>query len=133
MRAEPHHLEQLGSGREQGNAELIPPGKKSLRSIKYHLLPQWVQGGQGTTLSTSRDTTHTGNDGGQPGPKTGQRSDANLDGLDLFRIATPEHLVYQLIIVSLIIKRMELLKFIPVIMKYLFKDIPSGSEFSFHG
>lgn len=27
MRAEPHHLEQLGSGREQGNVELIPPGK----------------------------------------------------------------------------------------------------------
>src|SRR5712691_10026503 len=27
MRAEPHHLEQLGSGRDQGNVELIPPGK----------------------------------------------------------------------------------------------------------
>jgi hypothetical protein len=27
MRAEPHHLEQLGSGPEQGNVELIPPGK----------------------------------------------------------------------------------------------------------
>ena len=27
MRAEPHHLEQLGSGRGQGNVELIPPGK----------------------------------------------------------------------------------------------------------
>jgi hypothetical protein len=25
-----------------------------------------------------------------------------------------------------------LLKFIPVVMKDLFKDIPSGSEFSFH-
>ncbi len=24
MRTEPHHLEQLGSGREQGNVELIP-------------------------------------------------------------------------------------------------------------
>jgi hypothetical protein len=27
MRGEPHHLEQLGSGRDQGNVELIPPGK----------------------------------------------------------------------------------------------------------
>ncbi|HEX2239430.1 MAG TPA: hypothetical protein VHJ19_14140 [Gammaproteobacteria bacterium] len=27
MRAEPHHLEQLGSGGDQGNVELIPPGK----------------------------------------------------------------------------------------------------------
>jgi hypothetical protein len=27
MRAEPHDLEQLGSGRDQGNVELIPPGK----------------------------------------------------------------------------------------------------------
>jgi hypothetical protein len=27
MRAEPHALEQLGSGRDQGNVELIPPGK----------------------------------------------------------------------------------------------------------
>jgi hypothetical protein len=27
MRAEPHHLEQLGSGRDQGNVEIIPPGK----------------------------------------------------------------------------------------------------------
>jgi hypothetical protein len=27
IRAQPHHLEQLGSEREQGNVELIPPGK----------------------------------------------------------------------------------------------------------
>jgi hypothetical protein len=27
MRMHPHHLEQLGSGRDQGNVELIPPGK----------------------------------------------------------------------------------------------------------
>lgn len=27
MRAEPYHLEPLGSGRDQGNVELIPPGK----------------------------------------------------------------------------------------------------------
>jgi hypothetical protein len=27
MRAQPHHLEELGSEREQGNVELIPPGK----------------------------------------------------------------------------------------------------------
>jgi hypothetical protein len=51
---------------------------------------------------------------------------------DLLRIATGEHLVHQLIIVSMIITRVELLKFIPVIMEDLFKDIPSGSEFGFH-
>ena len=51
---------------------------------------------------------------------------------DLFRMATREHLVDQLVIVSVIITRVELLKFVPVIMKYLFKDIPSGSEFRFH-
>jgi hypothetical protein len=28
---------------------------------------------------------------------------------------------------------MELLKFIPVVMKDLFKDVPCGSEFRFHG
>ena len=27
IRANPHNLEQLGSGRDQGNVELIPPGK----------------------------------------------------------------------------------------------------------
>jgi hypothetical protein len=52
---------------------------------------------------------------------------------DLFGIATREHLVDQLIIVSCIITRVELLKFIPMIMKDLFKDVPSGSEFSVHG
>ena len=51
---------------------------------------------------------------------------------DLVRIATGEHLVHQLIIVSVIITRVELLKFIPMIMKDLFKDIPSGGEFNFH-
>jgi hypothetical protein len=33
MRAEPHHLEQLGSGREQGNVELIP--SKCLFKINF--------------------------------------------------------------------------------------------------
>ena len=51
---------------------------------------------------------------------------------DLVRIATGKHLVDQLIIVSCIITRMELLKFVPVIMEYLFKDVPSWSEFSVH-
>ena len=38
MRAEPHHLEQLGSGRDQGNVELIPPGKdRSDRSTIIYL------------------------------------------------------------------------------------------------
>jgi hypothetical protein len=36
MRAEPHYLEQLGSGREQGNVELIPPGKD--RSDRSNIL-----------------------------------------------------------------------------------------------
>jgi hypothetical protein len=36
MRAEPHHLEQLGSGRDQGNVELIPPGKN--RSDRSNIL-----------------------------------------------------------------------------------------------
>ena len=52
---------------------------------------------------------------------------------DLLRMATGEHLVDQLIIVSGIITGIELLKFIPVVMKDLFKDVPSGSEFRFHG
>jgi hypothetical protein len=51
---------------------------------------------------------------------------------NLVRIATREHLVDQLVIVSVIIAGIELLKFIPVIMKDLFKDIPSWSEFSVH-
>src|SRR6266516_1538038 len=38
MRAKPHDLEQLGSGREQGNVELIPPGKdRSDRSTIIYL------------------------------------------------------------------------------------------------
>jgi hypothetical protein len=38
MRAEPQHLEQLGSGRDQGNVELIPLGKdRSDRSNSLYL------------------------------------------------------------------------------------------------
>ena len=55
-----------------------------------------------------------------------------FDVSDLIRIATSQHLVDQFVIVSIIITQMELLKFIPVIMKDLFKDIPSWSEFRFH-
>jgi len=55
-----------------------------------------------------------------------------FDIADLVRIATGEHLVDQLIIVSGIITWVELLKFIPVIMKDLFKDVPSRSEYRFH-
>ena len=36
MRAQPHYLEQLGNGREQGNVELIPPGKD--RSDRSHII-----------------------------------------------------------------------------------------------
>jgi hypothetical protein len=58
---------------------------------------------------------------------------SGVEVADLLRIATGEHLVDQLIIVSCIITGMELLKFIPVVMKDLFKDVPCGSEFRFHG
>ena len=51
---------------------------------------------------------------------------------DLVWIATGEHLVHKIVIVSVIITRVELLKFVPVIMKDLFKDIPSWSELSVH-
>jgi len=51
---------------------------------------------------------------------------------DLVRIAAGEHLVHKIVIVSVIITRIELLKFVPVIMKDLFKDIPSWSGFSVH-
>jgi hypothetical protein len=38
MRVNPHHLEQLGHGRDQGHVELIPPGKdRSHRSEIIHL------------------------------------------------------------------------------------------------
>ena len=36
MRAHPHHLQQLGHGRDQGNVELIPPGKD--RSDRSNIL-----------------------------------------------------------------------------------------------
>ena len=63
MRANPHHLEQLGHGQQQGNVELIPPGEdRSDRSDIIYL---------------------TGNSGGPPGPKSGQELDATLDGLGL--------------------------------------------------
>src|SRR5207245_9956129 len=65
-----------------GQRRAHPTWQRSLRSIKHHLPPQWVQGGQGVAASTSRGLTHPGNGGRQPGPKSGQRSDANLDGLD---------------------------------------------------
>ena len=52
---------------------------------------------------------------------------------DLLRIATAKHLLYKLVIVSFIVKRIELFKFIPVILEYLFEYIPSGSGFRFHG
>jgi len=48
---------------------------------------------------------------------------------DLLRVATPEHLFHQTIIVATIITEMPLFEFIPVVDKYLFKDIPSWSEF----
>ena len=36
MRGNPHHLEQLGHGRDQGNVELIPPGKD--RSDRFDII-----------------------------------------------------------------------------------------------
>jgi hypothetical protein len=43
MRSEPHHLEQLGSGREQGTVELIPPGKDHSDRSNIICLPNGYQ------------------------------------------------------------------------------------------
>jgi hypothetical protein len=52
---------------------------------------------------------------------------------NLFRVATREHLLYKLVIVSFIVTRIKLFKYIPVIMEYFFEYIPSWSGFIFHG
>jgi hypothetical protein len=50
MRAEPHHLEQLGSGREQGNVELIPPGKDRSDRANIICLPNGYKEVKGPLL-----------------------------------------------------------------------------------
>jgi hypothetical protein len=40
MRVNPHHLEQLGHGQDQGNVELIPPGKDRSNRSEIIYLPQ---------------------------------------------------------------------------------------------
>src|SRR5919106_2655671 len=42
----------------------------------------------------------------------------------LFRVATPEHLVHEPVVVDTIIPGMPLFKPIPMIIEYLLKDIP---------
>ncbi len=67
MRAEPHHLEQLGSGREQGNVELIPSSKDC--SDRSHII--YLANGYGVQepLSQQHETSPTqatvGGDRGQ--------------------------------------------------------------------
>ena len=56
-----------------------------------------------------------------------------FDISDLFRIAAAEHLLYKLVVISFVITWIEEFEFIPMIIEYLLKDIPSWSEFSFHG
>jgi hypothetical protein len=73
MRAEPHHLEQLGSGREQGNVELIPSSKDC--SDRSHII--YLANGYGVQepLSQQHETSPTqatvGGDRGQK-PVKGQ-------------------------------------------------------------
>ena len=57
MRAEPHHLEQLGSGREQGNVELIPSSKDC--SDRSHII--YLANGYGVQepLSQQHETSPT--------------------------------------------------------------------------
>src|SRR6267143_270366 len=47
MRAEPHHLEQLGNGRDQGNVELIQPGKDRSDRSNIIYLPHGYKEGEG--------------------------------------------------------------------------------------
>ena len=46
----------------------------------------------------------------------------------LFRISTPEHLFHECIIVGMIITWRQTFKDIPMISKYLLKDVPSWGE-----
>ena len=51
---------------------------------------------------------------------------------DLVRLATPEHLVHESVIIGTLITGRLLFKPIPVILEYLFTDIPRWSGFCFH-
>jgi hypothetical protein len=63
MRVEPHDLEQLGSGREQGNVELIPPGKDRSDRATIIYLPHGYKEGKGP-LSQHHETSLTQATGG---------------------------------------------------------------------
>jgi hypothetical protein len=58
MRAAPHHLEQLGSGRDQGNVELIPPGKDRSDRSNIIYLPNGYKEVKGP-LSQRHETSPT--------------------------------------------------------------------------
>jgi hypothetical protein len=55
-----------------------------------------------------------------------------FDIAHLLRIATPEHLVDEAIIVGRVVARTELFKPIPVIDEYLFEDVPVPRRFDTH-
>ena len=63
MRVEPQDLEQLGSGREQGNVELIPPGKDRSDRSTIIYLPHGYKEVKGP-LSQHHETSPTQATGG---------------------------------------------------------------------
>jgi len=70
MRAEPHNLEQLGSGRDQGNVELIPPGKDRSDRSNIISLPNGYKEVKGPLLQrhevSPTQATVVGNQGQNP-------------------------------------------------------------------
>jgi hypothetical protein len=70
MRAEPHDLEQLGSGRDQGNVELIPPGKERSDRSNIISLPNGYKEVKGPLLQrhevSPTQATVVGNQGQNP-------------------------------------------------------------------
>ena len=70
MRAEPHDLEQLGSGRDQGNVELIPPGKDRSDRSNLISLPNGYKEVKGPLLQrhevSPTQATMVGNQGQNP-------------------------------------------------------------------
>ena len=99
----------------------------ALMKLLAHLADKLIDIDLGTSQAQGRLTTH-----GDEVFALSTIEASMFEVADLLRIATREHLVDQIIIVSVIITRVELLKFIPVIVEDLFKDVPSWSEFSFH-
>jgi hypothetical protein len=81
MRAQPHHLEQLGHGQDLGNIEILPPGKDRSDRSNLLYLPNGYREVKESLPQRHEVSPTQATSGGQPGPKSGQRSDANLDGL----------------------------------------------------